>query len=71
LFKIQKECKQIEIEMSIIIILITVSLSVAAAFLIAFLWAVKSDQYEDTFSPAMRILHDNKENKINTEKTEL
>lgn len=33
---------------------------VAAGFLIAFLWAVKSGQYKDTYTPSVRILFDNK-----------
>jgi cbb3-type cytochrome oxidase maturation protein len=44
--------------MSIIILLIAASLSVALMFLGAFLWAVKNNQYEDTITPAIRILHD-------------
>jgi len=42
--------------MSVILILILASLVVAAAFLGAFIWAVKSGQFEDTCTPAMRIL---------------
>lgn len=45
--------------MSVIIVLITVSLVVAAGFLISFLWAVKSGQYEDDYTPSVRILFDN------------
>ena len=44
--------------MIIILILIPVSLLFAAAFLGAFFWAVRSGQYEDTRTPAMRILVD-------------
>lgn len=52
--------------MSIIIILIAVSLAVASGFLIAFLWAVKSNQFEDTHTPALRMLiDDNKKKTIN------
>jgi cbb3-type cytochrome oxidase maturation protein len=42
--------------MSVILILILASLVVAVAFLGAFIWAVKSGQFEDTCTPAMRIL---------------
>jgi len=42
--------------MSVILILILASLAVALAFLAAFIWAVKSGQFEDTCTPAMRIL---------------
>ncbi len=42
--------------MSVILILILASLAVALAFLGAFIWAVKAGQFEDTCTPAMRIL---------------
>ena len=44
--------------MSVIIILIAASLLVAVGFLISFLWAVKSGQYEDDYTPSVRILFD-------------
>jgi len=46
--------------MSVIIILLIVSLSVAAIFLFAFLWGVRSGQFEDDYSPSSRILFDDK-----------
>ncbi|MCY7311887.1 MAG: cbb3-type cytochrome oxidase assembly protein CcoS [Bacteroidota bacterium] len=46
--------------MSVIIILLIASISVAAIFLIAFLWGVKSGQFEDEYSPPSRILFDDK-----------
>jgi cbb3-type cytochrome oxidase maturation protein len=42
--------------MSVIIILLTASISVAAIFLVAFLWSVRDKQFEDDYSPAVRIL---------------
>ncbi len=42
--------------MPVILILILVSLTLAVAFLAGFIWAVRSGQYEDTCTPAMRIL---------------
>jgi cbb3-type cytochrome oxidase maturation protein len=42
--------------MNIIFLLIPVSILIAAAFLAAFIWAVKSGQYEDTLTPSMRVL---------------
>ncbi len=45
--------------MSAIYILIGASLLVALGFLGAFLWAVKSNQYEDDYSPSVRMLFDN------------
>lgn len=44
--------------MSVIFLLIGVSILVALAFLIAFVWAQQSGQYEDDFSPSVRILYD-------------
>ena len=44
--------------MSVIFLLIPLSIVVAAVFLIAFIWAVRSGQYEDTLTPAMRVLLD-------------
>jgi cbb3-type cytochrome oxidase maturation protein len=46
--------------MSAIIILLLASISVAALFLGAFIWSVRSGQYDDEFSPAQRILFDDK-----------
>ncbi len=46
--------------MSVIIILIIFSVLVASGFLAAFIWAVKTGQYDDTTSPAVRILNDDK-----------
>ena len=46
--------------MSVILILLIASISVAAIFLFAFLWGVKSGQFEDDYSPASRILFDDK-----------
>ncbi|MCF6401822.1 cbb3-type cytochrome oxidase assembly protein CcoS [Chitinophaga filiformis] len=42
--------------MSVIIILLGASLLVAIFFLAAFIWSVKSGQFEDDFSPAHRVL---------------
>ena len=44
--------------MSVIVILIGGALLVAGSFLAAFIWAVRSGQYEDTCTPAVRILLD-------------
>ncbi|HTE30816.1 MAG TPA: cbb3-type cytochrome oxidase assembly protein CcoS [Chryseolinea sp.] len=46
--------------MNIIIVLIAISLNIAVAFLIAFLYSVKSGQYDDTYSPSIRMLFDDK-----------
>ncbi|MCZ4693179.1 cbb3-type cytochrome oxidase assembly protein CcoS [Ancylomarina euxinus] len=47
--------------MSVIFVLIGVSMVVAGGFLIGFLWAVKKGQYDDHYSPSVRILFDDQE----------
>ena len=42
--------------MNVLIPLIMISVAIGAAFLVAFIWAVRSGQYEDTCTPSMRIL---------------
>lgn len=42
--------------MGIIILLISISLIIAVGFLISFLWNMKSGQYDDTYSPSVRML---------------
>ncbi|MDH5365789.1 MAG: cbb3-type cytochrome oxidase assembly protein CcoS [Cyclobacteriaceae bacterium] len=49
--------------MLIIVALILISVSVALIFLGAFFWAVKSGQYDDTYSPSVRMLFDDKKKK--------
>lgn len=44
--------------MSVMILHIIVSLLIAIGFLAAFIWAIKTNQYEDDYSPAVRILFD-------------
>jgi cbb3-type cytochrome oxidase maturation protein len=44
--------------MSVIIILLIASISVAALFLGAYIWSVKTGQYDDEYSPPLRILFD-------------
>lgn len=44
--------------MSVIIVLLLASIGVASLFLAAFLWSVKSGQYDDEQSPPLRMLFD-------------
>lgn len=44
--------------MNILFILIGVSLFAALIFLAMFIWAVKTGQYEDNYTPSIRILFD-------------
>ncbi len=44
--------------MSVLVLLISFSIMVALIFLGLFIWTVRSGQYDDTESPAVRILFD-------------
>jgi cbb3-type cytochrome oxidase maturation protein len=44
--------------MSVILVLLIASITVAGLFLFAFLWGVRTGQFEDDYSPASRILFD-------------
>jgi cbb3-type cytochrome oxidase maturation protein len=45
--------------MSVIVVLVGFSIVVAGGFLIAFLWAVRTGQYDDRHTPSIRMLFDN------------
>jgi len=47
--------------MSVVFILVFVAILIASAFLIAFIWAVRSGQYDDTYTPSVRMLFDDPE----------
>ena len=42
--------------MSVIYILLGISISVAIVFFIAFIYAVKKGQYDDSYTPSVRML---------------
>jgi len=44
--------------MEIIFILILISLVVAVGFLLAYLWATRSGQFDDEYTPSVRMLFD-------------
>lgn len=44
--------------MSIIILLVIAALIFAGGFLVAFFWATDDGQFDDTATPAIRILND-------------
>ncbi|HCI71047.1 MAG: cbb3-type cytochrome oxidase assembly protein CcoS [Balneola sp.] len=46
--------------MGVIFFLILFSISVALIFLAAFFWAVKTGQFDDQYTPSVRILFDEK-----------
>lgn len=46
--------------MSAIIFLIILGIVVAGGFVVAFIWAVRSGQYDDDYTPSVRMLFDPK-----------
>ena len=52
--------------MKALFVLIALGLIVAVGFLFAFIWNVKTEQFEDSYTPSVRILFD--EEPINIEK---
>jgi cbb3-type cytochrome oxidase maturation protein len=46
--------------MSVFIIMIAASILVSGGFLIAFLWSVKNGQFDDDYTPSVRMLFDDK-----------
>jgi cbb3-type cytochrome oxidase maturation protein len=46
--------------MSAIILLLLVSIGIAAGFLLAFFWSVRDGQFDDDYSPARRVLFEDK-----------
>jgi len=55
--------------MNIFYLLIGVSLFAALIFLGLFIWAVRSGQFEDNVTPSIRILFDDDEIEVETEKS--
>jgi len=49
---------------NVIFILIAVSLLVAISFLGFFIWSIRSGQYDDEYTPSVRILFDDETNII-------
>jgi cbb3-type cytochrome oxidase maturation protein len=54
--------------MGIIYIMLVVSLIIALFFLVSFLWAIKSGQYDDDYTPSVRILFEDELINNNTDK---
>ncbi|WP_159521901.1 cbb3-type cytochrome oxidase assembly protein CcoS [Sunxiuqinia indica] len=44
--------------MSVVFVLIIIGILVASVFLVAFIWAVRSGQFDDSYTPSVRILFD-------------
>ena len=47
--------------MEVIFILVGFSLLIALGFLAAFIWATKSGQYDDDYTPSIRMLFDDED----------
>jgi cbb3-type cytochrome oxidase maturation protein len=56
--------------MTVLLLLIFASLALAGAFLGAFIWAVRSGQFEDTCTPSMRVLTEETHSRNHLELTE-
>lgn len=48
--------------MEVMYLLIGFSLLIALTFLGLFFWAVNNNQYDDSYTPSVRVLFDNKKN---------
>ena len=46
--------------MEVIVILIAAGILVAGGFLAAYIWAVRTGQFDDKYTPSIRILFDDK-----------
>jgi len=53
--------------MSVVFFLIAIGVVVAGGFLVAFIWAVRSGQYDDDYAPSVRILFDDYKPNDNSE----
>lgn len=49
--------------MSVLIVLVIISVIVAGGFLAAFIWSVKKGQYDDDYTPSVRMLFDDQVSK--------
>jgi cbb3-type cytochrome oxidase maturation protein len=56
---------------SVIFILIAVSLLVAIGFLGLFIWSIKAGQYDDEYTPSVRMLFDDEVNILEDENSKL
>jgi cbb3-type cytochrome oxidase maturation protein len=57
--------------MSVIYILLAISIIIAVGFFIAFIVAVKSGQYDDSYTPSVRMLFEDELIKEKSNKTKL
>lgn len=61
--------------MSVIYVLLAISITVAVVFFVAFVFSVKSGQYDDTYTPSVRMLFEDEvirnKDKSNSNKKEI
>ena len=55
--------------MNVIFILIAVSLLVAVGFLISFIWSIRNGQFDDEYTPSVRILFDDETKHVKEEES--
>jgi cbb3-type cytochrome oxidase maturation protein len=53
--------------MKIIVVLILISVAIAVVFLLVFYWSMKSGQYDDTYTPSVRMLFDDPKQQVNVQ----
>lgn len=56
--------------MGMIYIMLVVSLVIALFFLISFFWATKTGQFDDDFTPSVRILFEEESNKQSNQQSD-
>ena len=57
--------------MSVVLILLVASLCLALAFLGAFIWSVKNGQYDDDYTPSIRVLFEDRSTTESTDKSNI
>ena len=56
--------------MGMIYLMLIVSLIIALFFLVSFFWATKSGQFDDDYTPSVRILYEDESIQITKQKTD-
>jgi cbb3-type cytochrome oxidase maturation protein len=57
--------------MGVIVVLVVASLIIALGFLGAFIWSVKKGQFEDDYTPSVRMLFENEVEQENNKQNRL
>ncbi|EPZ50972.1 cytochrome oxidase maturation protein, cbb3-type [Bacteriovorax sp. BAL6_X] len=56
--------------MEVIIVLLPIAIFLAVGFLLIFIWATKSGQYDDLDTPSIRVLFEEENNIVHNQKKE-